>query len=293
MTISKVSSTPSVPVYTVTLPPSVSEHQEIGENWLKSPEAISIVAPFQPEMLESAMLERDVLATPIQLTYRGGHLLSQVEVITTFWNGDAWNQQPQSDILQGIIQFFNSILSSELMDQLAEYGVEGQPINHGQQVGAYIVNTSSPLGSQVSDAQLQQLLQSLISANPTFPQPTPNRLYFLYLPPGVTVTSGNDQSCHQFCGYHSAMQGGIFYAVMPFPCEGGCTGGLSLLNALTSVSSHELCEAITDAVPGQGWYWFADDKHQGEIGDICAWQQKQVGNFTVQKEWSNQANACI
>lgn len=284
MTTNTVSSISSVPVHTATLPQSDGLIQKEFKNTsLKSPESICIVPPFKPEILERA------LATPAKLTYRNGHLLSKVEVVTTFWNGVAWNQPPQSDILQGVIQFFNSILSSQLMDQLAEYSVQGQSISHGQQVGAYIVNTSSPLGNQVSDAQLQQLLHSLISNNPTVPQPTPNRLYFLYLPPGVTVVSGNDRSCHQFCGYHSAMQGGIFYAVMPFPCEGGCTGGLSLLNAITSVSSHELCEAITDAVPGQGWY----DNANGEIGDICAWQQKQVGNYTVQKEWSNQSNACI
>jgi hypothetical protein len=69
----------------------------------------------------------------------------------------------------------------------------------------------------------------------------------------------------------------------------GCTGGLATLDALTSTSSHELCEAITDPVPGQGWY----DDVNGEIGDICAWKTKQVGTYTVQLEWSNQANACV
>ncbi len=31
----------------------------------------------------------------------------------------------------------------------------------------------------------------------------------------------------------------------------------------------------------------------GEIGDICAWQTKTVGSYTVQLEWSNKANACV
>jgi hypothetical protein len=31
-------------------------------------------------------------------------------------------------------------------------------------------------------------------------------------------------------------------------------GGMTNLEALTTTSSHELCEAITDPVPGQGWY---------------------------------------
>jgi hypothetical protein len=60
-------------------------------------------------------------------------------------------------------------------------------------------------------------------------------------------------------------------------------------DAMTLTSSHELCESITDPVPGQGWY----DDANGEIGDICAWQAKTVAGFTVQKEWSNKANACV
>jgi len=75
---------------------------------------------------------------------------------------------------------------------------------------------------------------------------------------------------------------------MPFPNCAGCLGGMTNLDALTSTSSHELCEAITDPLPGQGRY---DDTH-GEIGDICAWQTKKLGNYTVQLEWSNQDASC-
>ena len=76
---------------------------------------------------------------------------------------------------------------------------------------------------------------------------------------------------------------------MPYPDCGGCVGGMSALDALTSTSSHELCESITDPVPGQGW---SDDVH-GEIGDICAWKTKQLGPYTVQLEWSNAASSCV
>jgi hypothetical protein len=76
---------------------------------------------------------------------------------------------------------------------------------------------------------------------------------------------------------------------MPYPGCSGCTGGLAAPDALTSTSSHELCEAITDAVPGTGWY----DQTHGEIGDICAWKTKQLGGYTVQLEWSNQQNNCM
>lgn len=92
-----------------------------------------------------------------------------------------------------------------------------------------------------------------------------------------------------FCGYHDAINGQVFYAVEPYPDCSGCTSDLSAFESLTTTGSHELCESITDPIPGQGWY----DQNNGEIGDICAWQTKQVGSYTVQKEWSNKANACV
>jgi hypothetical protein len=81
----------------------------------------------------------------------------------------------------------------------------------------------------------------------------------------------------------------LFYTVLPYPGCTGCVGGLAPFDALTSTSSHELCEAITDPIPGQGWY----DDANGELGDICAWQTKTVGAYTVQLEWSNKAGACV
>ncbi len=57
----------------------------------------------------------------------------------------------------------------------------------------------------------------------------------------------------------------------------------------TGTSSHEFCEAVTDPVPGSGWY----DQVNGEIGDICAWHFKKIAGYTVQMEWSNAQNKCV
>jgi hypothetical protein len=221
------------------------------------------------------------------LTYRGGPLLTQAQVFTTFW-GRAWEQAPQGDVLQSVNAFFAEIMTSALIDQLAEYDVAGQHIGHGKFIGSATVPGARFRGS-TSDGALRHRLQHLIATDSRFPQPSRNTLYFIYLPPGVVLVSGGDRSCQAFCGYHDHINTQIFYAAMPYPGCTGCIGGLQPVQALTSTSSHELCEAITDAVPGQGWY---DDVH-GEIGDICAWQTKQVGNWTVQLEWSNAKNACV
>jgi hypothetical protein len=226
-------------------------------------------------------------AAPPQLTYRNGPLLDAVEVFTIFW-GPLWQQAAQNTMAGQINQFFDFILTSALIDQLAEYNVPGRTIGHGRRTGSISITTPS-LKHSVSDTAIQHMLQQEISTNPAFPHPTPNTLYFVYVEPGVKVVQGGSASCQAFCGYHSDISGQIFYAAMPYPGCGGCTGGLSTLDALTSTSSHELCEAITDPIPGRGWY----DDANGEIGDICAWKTKKVGTYTVQLEWSNRANACV
>ena len=223
-------------------------------------------------------------ATP-QLTYRGGHLLTSVKVFTVFW-GAAWQQPPVADTVGQINRFFDAILVSELMDQLTEYSVPGQRIGHGSRIGSATIATPAPSDS-VTDTQIRAFLQQQISAG-TLPATDPQTLYFVYTPPGVAVVQGGSRSCQAFCGYHDNVNAQLFYAVEPYPGCSGCTGTMPVFDALTTTSSHELCEAITDAVPGEGWY----DDVNGEIGDICAWQTKTLGDYTVQQEWSNVANSC-
>jgi hypothetical protein len=222
-----------------------------------------------------------------KLVYRNGPLITSAEIFTIFW-GSSWQQEPAASILAQMNQFFDFILTSSLMDQLAEYNVAGQSIGRGRRTGSITLPSPEPSAS-VTDQTIQQLLQREIASNAVFPQPSPNTLYFIFLPSGTVVVQGASSSCQQFCGYHDAIDSRIFYAVMPFPDCSGCLGSLAQIDALTSTSSHELCEAITDPIPGQGWY----DDANGEIGDICAWKSKKLGNFELQLEWSNRADKCL
>ncbi len=221
-----------------------------------------------------------------QLTYRGGPLLTAVQVVTVFW-GAAWSEAPQRATATRLNDFFRFVVSSAYLDQLAEYSVPRQTIGRGGYAGTATI-TDAPLGTSVADGAIQQTLDQHV-ATKALPAPTPNSLYFVFLPPGVTVVAGEDRSCQVFCGYHDRTAGGLYYAVVPSPDCTGCLGGLAPLDALTSVASHELGEAVTDPVPGQGWY----DDANGENGDICAWENKNLGAWTVQKLWSNRAGACV
>jgi len=220
------------------------------------------------------------------LSYRNGPLLVRPAVYAVYW-GASWNTAPSARILRGQIdQFFRDILVSPLMDQLAEYNVKGQSIGHGQYLGSAVRTDGAPSGS-VTDAAIRAQITQWLRAR-ILPAVTPNSLYFIYLEPGVVSVMGGSKSCQNYCGYHDAA-GSIYYAVMPYPLCAGCLGGLAALDALTATSSHELCEAITDPVPGSGWY---DDVH-GEIGDICAWNFRKIGVHSVQQEWSNAQQRCV
>src|ERR1700694_3265476 len=174
------------------------------------------------------------------LTYRGGPLLTARQVFTRFW-GDGWQQQPQAGLMQPIIQFFDYVVSSALLDQLAEFSVTGNAIGHGANLGA--VPIAAALGQSVDDSAIQQVIQQEISTNPAVPQPTPSSLYFVFLPPGVGVSLGGGSSCVTFCGYHSDITGQLFYAVVPYPGCAGCTHGMTGFEAMTTTTARSATSA--------------------------------------------------
>jgi len=244
-----------------------AERREIGDGDLFDPGHVH--APSNPK-----------------LTYRHGPLLTNVQVYIIYW-GKLWGTNAAStSLMQKLNQFFAAILTSPAIDQLSEYSVPGKKIGHGSVIGNKIITDNAP-GKSITDAAIRTQLKSWI-AHKVVPANNANTLYFIYLDPGVVSIMGGSRSCQSYCGYHNNV-GSVYYAVMPYPSCNGCLGGMSPLDALTGTSSHELCEAITDPVPGTGWY----DDVNGEIGDICAWKFKNVAGFNVQLEWSNHQNKCV
>ena len=100
------------------------------------------------------------------LTYRNGPLLGAVEVFTIFW-GPLWQQAAQNAMVGQINQFFDFILTSPLIDQLAEYNVPGYAIGHGRCTGSSTITTPS-LKHSVSDTAIQHMLQQDIPPTPRF-----------------------------------------------------------------------------------------------------------------------------
>ena len=230
-------------------------------------------------------------AAPPSLANHGGPVLGSVEVICIYW-GAAWGVGGDATLSGQIDGFFDFIVTSQYLDMLAEYSVDGTAIGHGRRAQSVTVAGSEP-GTvtagvrDVTDAQIQTALAGWIGDG-TVTGVTANTLYFVFLPPNVSSTMADgSKSCAAFCGYHNST-GNTYYAVIPYVTCAGCTFPGGMLDTLTEIISHELAEAITD--PGlNAWY---DSASGNEIGDICNRQTVRLGDYLVQTEWSNAQGVC-
>jgi hypothetical protein len=257
------------------------------------------------------------------LSYFGGPIISNVQVIQVLYGSGSYNSQVAGTTSPTMGNFFADITSTGLITLLQQYntnisGGTGQVFGNGTFGGLFqIVPSSANNGSTISDAQIQSELLAQITAG-HLPAPVidatgnPNTLYMIYFPPGKTITQGGSNSCQAggFCAYHGTtstlfQSHNVLYGVMPdmqagSGCSTGC-GTSTVFGNYTSVTSHELTEAMTDAFVGiattfsapLAWY----DMTNGEIGDICNGQQGSYTangtTYTIQLEFSNSANNCV
>jgi hypothetical protein len=276
---------------------------------------------------------RDHTAGPIgfaapagaHLSYFGGPVISNVHVVQVLYGSGSYNAQVAGTSSPSMGNFFGDLTgtNSGYISLLTQYdtpasGGTNQTIGNGTFDGLFQITPSSGNdGSTIDDSNIQAELLAQINAG-HLPAPVldaagnVNTLYMIYFPPGKTITQGGSSSCvgGGFCAYHGTTSNtlngkNILYGVLPdmqpgSGCAQGC-GTSTTFGNYTSVTSHELTEAITDAdvgiattfAPPLAWY----DMTNGEIGDICNGQQgTYVANgtsYTIQLEFSNSANNCV
>ena len=249
-----------------------------------------------PLMSQSAR-EAVPTATAVQLKYYGGPVIANVVIHAVYWGSTTAFQSHLND-------FYGAITQSSYMDWLSEYNTPTQSIGRGSFAGGTVI-TPSHTGTNLKDADIQAELSAQMDAGNLPQSDGKNDLYMIHFPPGVKITApdGQSQSCVQFCAYHGTYKKGdnyVFYGIHPDLAQSGCNqgcGGSTAQENTTSVASHEMVEAMTDAAVGMAtqvgmplaWYNTA----QGEIGDICNGKQGHVGAFTVQTQWSNRQNKCV
>jgi hypothetical protein len=266
-----------------------------------------------------------------QLSYFGGPVISNVQSVVVFWG--AYVNSHLTAPNTGIAQFLTDLQVSTFLSVPGEYSTYGQApgstasnqlIGQGSTaaVSSYTITPSLCAGNTnctVTDAEVQQELNNQIAAS-SLPAPTydaqgnDNTLYMVYFPPNVTINFEGSDSCVEYCAYHNTgtyngTGSPLVYGIMPdlftTACNEGCGTNATQMENVTSVTSHEFAEAITDAdigldtgndyaYPG-AW---GDNNNCGEIADIC--DNNASGDtftvsgrqWTVQELWSNYENKC-
>jgi len=242
----------------------------------------------RPRVLHDDEDEEDVAARPLEApTGPGGApgfhnvAASQIAVphVTNVYVGKFWSDRAFLE------EFSLAIVERGYLDPLHE-------LHYGTGSGSYMgpIDVPSPGGKDFHDANARAIVAGLLDQEKA--KGDGNSLFVLILPDGVTAVLDDDgsRSCRDWCGYHDAFAHKgteIAYAVLPSTRCSGCGGKLE---DLTAVYAHELAEAVTDKVPGQGWV--ASDG--SENADLEAWVLLGWGpptdpkRFTIQGYYTNE-----
>jgi hypothetical protein len=235
--------------------------------------------------------------------YFGGPVLASLSQVNVFWANDS------SGATWGTPSVFESYLNASHMIQLLDrYTFQAQASGHWPVAGYNWYFPGGGPGHLIYDNQIQAEVQALAAADVTAGRQSAtsfSAIYHVFLPPGTDECFTNPANgCYNpdgfapgpfaFCAYHGYTQlpSGeyVTYDVQPYAHVNGCEQSGTGLEAQdqANVLGHETAEAISDAVPGSGWYqeWPTGN---GEIGDECAFvpikQTLAVGHIYYIQDW--------
>ncbi len=223
-----------------------------------------------------------------QLVKMTGDALATPKIVPIFFANDSATQTQ-------IETFVHQLAGSAYWTTTTtEYGVGALTVE------PTILTSDAP---PTSDTALDTWLKGHFNGMNGWPAaPDPQAIYSVFLPAGTTFTTQFGTACQAFGAYHdeatTATNQPVVYALMP-RCDGGSAQGT--LDELTLSASHEWIEAATDPrVETAPAYGNMDDDHYvwayvpgAEAGDLCEYvdaaNHYKVGDFTVQRTWSNAA----
>ena len=245
--------------------------------------------------------------------YYGGPVISNVRVYAVYWGRDV-----NSEVEMTMPDFYQALVAGPYMNWLSEYSTPKQTIGRGSYGGAYTLN---PINRAVTvkDSDIRTELEAQITAG-HLPLPDPSSLYVLDMGSEMTVVMDSKPgtlltSCVDFCSYHSSYPRShnayLAYAViMDFyqtHCAEKC-GAHGGLDDVTTSTSHEVMEAVTDPLGdegtlpdgtlGVGWFWPNQTNNEGEIADVCTTAPNghvtglSGRSYAVQSQWSNSRSSC-
>lgn len=207
------------------------------------------------------------------VTYHGGALLTAVEAQAVYLGSDWSTNTSLKNQTEALDTYLANLVQSPYMDMLTN---AGYGVGRGSATIGVVNDVSVNKSFDLSDTSIQNYLKSMINSGKVAAVDA-NRLYVIYVEPGVVVSLGRDTSQNSFLGYHGAFSASgkdVRYIVLPYPGSPNPSpssqGNASIVDELTMVTSHELAEAVTDPdvnYKSIGWY---DDRLNGEIGDLTS-----------------------
>ena len=210
-----------------------------------------------------------------------GPVLTNAAVESVYY-GQAWNAPALTTQISSNNGFLSYIVASPYMDMLTnDYGVDRGTFTPGP-----ILSVAGSAGStSVDDTQIRQSLQAGIVTGSLL-APQPDSLYVVYLPPGVAVTRGSDNSS-DFSSYHDHFTDSLTgeeipYVVVAYPGQGNLlqpTEGVQ--GEITRSTSHELAESVTDPFLDSWKDYNAGTENGFEIADEVEGDDAYLNGYTI------------
>jgi hypothetical protein len=219
------------------------------------------------------------------------NVISNPKVLPIFW-GPAWQEPSNKDTSDKIITAIRTILASNYMEKLSQYG----PMHPASLLDAqYEPNDTPPSGFTTDD--VGNFVQRMIDNGLRAPHDDKDLLYFVFLPPNVFDADGN--------------AGGHYNARFKKPASSvEATGRFAwilcslMMDSITRVFSHELIETCTNPdndglrvepplIDGTKWNEICDDGCGclNEVGFIE--DPASELKVAVQKYWSEVDGRCV
>jgi len=259
-----------------------------------------------PHYMGTRYMTRPAVKPNIQLVYGNGPVLVKPDVYVVFWGYKAAGDTQGVEALMDA--YFKAMGGSGHNNIYTQYyqvvgGVKTFIKDPKNQFGKITVHAldddTNAVPAHPTDAQVAAEAQYLAAQKGY----NPNASYVVATPHGKSSSGFGTQ----WCAYHgSTVYNGkaLSYTNAPYMPDAGSSCGANFTTppsdesgtdeGVTIVEGHEYGESVTDPQPSSGWYNF----QQGEIGDICAWQNIlndpfKAKSYTSQPMFSNATSSCV
>jgi hypothetical protein len=255
-----------------------------------------------PHYMATAKAARPNVSKAILLNYGGGPVLTAPKAYIIFWGYGTYGDP---DGVAALLKTYTKNIGGSGHDNIYTQYYMGSGSTQkfitnprSQLGGVWFDNTNAvpthPTDSQVAAEALNGVAQFGYD---------PNGSYVVATPTGHSSVGFGTQ----WCAYHSATSYSgqlVSYTNLPYMPDAGGSCGANFTTppsdetgtdeGVTIVEGHEYGESVTDPNPPTGWY----NAQDGEIGDICAWQDIQNDKFhkksyTMQPMFSNATQSCV